>query len=316
MIVADRVIVADPRGVTVHDLWTGKRLGRWDLVEELKVEIDGGDKQAQGVRYTLSVAQDRIFARWRGGCRRRQLPGLPEPDRCQADPARQVKLEAVKDGTLGFEGSPVVAGERVLIAWTRFSQGRYLTGIDCYDAASGVRRWRQEVSESREPIKQPQHLLSLAGPQVLCCNHGGAVVALDQETGKRAWALRHPRRGDSTADGLLTPRDLAPPLAAAGRVYVAPADSDSIWCLDPVSGRVLWQSQPIEVVHLLGVAGKRLIFTTGNRPRGIQVLDAASGLLLRDWIYPGDGQTELPSLGRGFLAGDQVFFPRSMVGTS
>src|SRR5262249_14307415 len=53
----------------------------------------------------------------------------------------------------------------------------------------------------------------------------------------------------------------------------------------------------------------RLIFTTATWPRGIRALEVATGRDLRGWIQPDDGGSELPTVGRGLLAGDHVFWP-------
>src|SRR5271167_172742 len=136
-----------------------------------------------------------------------------------------------------FEGSPVVVDSRTYIARTRFSKTRAHSAIDCYDADTGARIWRQEICESQELAdtskpRSRQHLLTLAGPNLVYCSHSGVVAALDRATGKRAWAYRYPRQSVRTPDGVPVVRDLAPCLHAAGRVYVAPADSDRIFCLD------------------------------------------------------------------------------------
>ena len=59
------------------------------------------------------------------------------------------------------------------------------------------------VREAREPRSSEcrrDRLLTLAGPHVVYCSHAGAVVAVEAETGRRAWGLRYPSRGDKTAD--------------------------------------------------------------------------------------------------------------------
>ena len=100
------------------------------------------------------------------------------------------------------------------------------------------------------------------------------------------------------------PRDLAPAVYAAGRLYVAPADYDRLLCLDPETGRLIWEREGITVVHLLGVGSGRLIFTT---PRGIRAVSAADGGDAGGWQRPEYADHEgLPSYGRGFLAGEVI----------
>ena len=96
-------------------------------------------------------------------------------------------------------------------------------------------------------------------------------------------------------------RDLAPCIYARERIFVAPLDSNRLLCLDPVSGRLLWEQEGLEIVQLLGVAGSRLVFTT---TRGIQAVDMNGNPV---WQTPVVGKTA--SHGRGILAGSWVLWP-------
>jgi outer membrane protein assembly factor BamB/TolA-binding protein len=211
-----------------------------------------------------------------------------------------------------FEGSPVVFDGRVYIAAVRFEGGGAVTRIACFDAESGAPRWRQSVDvcdvqggENAKPRRR-HHLLTRAGSRVVYCSHAGAVVALEAETGRRAWAVRYPSRGRKTDEGETSPRGLAPPLFAAGRVFVAPMDYSKVLCLEPETGKTLWESEPaIEVVDLLGVADGQLIATT---PGGIRALEIDTGKSRRDWLFPADG-TRLPPCGRGLIAAGWVYWP-------
>ena len=209
-----------------------------------------------------------------------------------------------------FEGSPVVHDDLLYIAATAL---RERPGRDPHPLLPRRRpeephdRWRQDVCETHEfadkDRRYRQHLLTLAGPYVVYCSHSGAITALDVLTGKPAWAVRYPSRGDKTADGDPSPRGLAPALFANGRLYVAPADYDYILCLDAATGETLWQRGPLEVVDLLGVGDNRLIFTT---PTGLRAVGADDGL--DAWALP-DGGGGLAPAGRGLLIGDLVLWP-------
>src|SRR5262249_6823567 len=144
------------------------------------------------------------------------------------------------------------------------------------------------------------------------CSHAGAVVALDAATGSSLWGVRYASRGPKTAEGTPSPRELAPCVYADGRLYVAPLDSDYLWCFDAASGAVLWQCDGVEVVHLLGVTRGRLYFTT---TRGLECLATNTGSRGRalqangqsPWVQPAEGR--LPGLGRGLLAGSWLLWP-------
>jgi outer membrane protein assembly factor BamB len=170
----------------------------------------------------------------------------------------------------------------------------------------------REISDGEPRLHQ--HLLTLAGPNVVYCSHSGAVVAVDTITGRRSWAARYPRREPATADARPSARDLAPCVYAGGRLFTAPADADRLFCLDAGTGQLVWESQTTEVVHLIGVSNGKVIFTTDVKPRGIRAADAATGQMLIDWLIPPSSDGNLPSLGRGLLTGDKVYWPTRDLG--
>lgn len=339
VIAGGQVLVADAGGVRAFDLTTGQRTGIYNLVADLKnqgKEFDLDFATPPGGRYTLTVAGDQIFARLGNACvgalRVREgavgdscLVCLDQKPTKEGKFVRRwlVHAQEGKDNAGSvFEGAPVVHEGRVYVARARIAGAQVATAVECYSAATGYRHWRQEVSEIRELAdgepRWHQHLLTLAGAQVVYCTHSGAVVAVDTATGRRGWAVRYVSRGLKSAPGAPSPRDLAPCVAHAGRLFVAPADYDRILCLDAATGKMLWESQAVEVVHLLGVAKGKLIVTTGRsspgvteapEPRGIRALDVETGRMLRDWVQPADGTGDLPSLGRGLLAGGKVLWP-------
>jgi outer membrane protein assembly factor BamB len=332
VIAGGQVVVADMFRVRAFDVRSGKLTGRYDLLEDLRKE--GRDlilePSAQpGFRYTLTVADDRAYVRLGN----QAVLGTKEPEGPCGDsflvclnlrPDREGKLvpqwrvaahDQKEDQETTFEGSPLVKDGRLYVARARISGAQVATAIECYSAATGGRYWRQDVCETRELSDgEPRfhhHLLTLAGPNIAYCSHSGAIVAVDSLTGRRSWAVRYPNRRSRAT----SPRDLAPCLCAGGRLFTAPADYDRILCQDPLTGRIEWESPPVEVVHLLGVADGRLIYTTGSRPRGIRAMEAATGAIVGRWLDPLFSDRDLAPFGRGFLAGAIVFwptFPRSL----
>lgn len=321
VIVGERILVADHRSITAWDLRTGRRSFRWDLGNDLKIgglEPRVGDADPDPSPTTLTVADHRVYARL--GAPSGKEPGdsflvclsLEEDASLRYRWHAKAQLLTTDPAAL-FAGAPVVQANRAFAARLHVTGGQVTTAVACLDADSGEPRWSRDIASLPLPadastVRAEHSLLTLAGPNVICCTHSGAVVALDAASGRPAWAVRYPSRGPRTTDGEPSPRDLAPAVYADGRLYVAPADCDHILCLDADTGRTLWSSKPVEVQHLLGVAQDRLIFTTATKPRGIRALTASTGVDLRTWLQPADG-TDLPSYGRGFLAGDQVFWP-------
>ena len=79
-------------------------------------------------------------------------------------------------------------------------------------------------------------------------------------------------------------------------------------CLDSRTGLTLWESEPMEIVHILGAARGKLFCSTLTPRCGLRALDAATGMASGGWIQPGD-DSSLPTFGRGLLAGDLIFWP-------
>ena len=189
-------------------------------------------------------------------------------------------------GSAVFEGALAGAADRLYVAETRLAGLRMQTTLACYDADSGRHRWSKEVcdwqeADAGEAARPRQQLLTMTAGQLVYCSHTGAVVAVDPWSGRRLWGLRYPGRtltGESARFDMgnirFERRSLAPCLFAQDRLYVAPQDSDTLFCLDPGSGSILWERAGIDVVHLLGAAGPRLLFTT---TQGLRAVNAASG---------------------------------------
>jgi outer membrane protein assembly factor BamB/tetratricopeptide (TPR) repeat protein len=323
LIAGNLVLWADARFVNAHDLLTGRRVFRYDLLTDGALNRDvlgNADLKVparHGLRYTLSVAGDRVYARLGSqglsdALDRSQsflvcLDLRPEAKRREL---WRVAARVLDRDLLAFEGAPLVHSGKVYAVLSRLDSSQTRNWIACYEAESGKLLWRQEICATRAAkgkAAKPRyrhHLLTLAGTNVVYCTHAGAVVALDAATGQRAWAVRYLSRGPRTADEEPSPRDLAPPLAAGGRVFAAPLDSDRLLCLDANTGRTLWERDRLEVVHLLGVDKGRLVFTT---PEGIRAVPVATGADRGGWAQPTEGK--LPAFGRGFLAGGWVFWP-------
>jgi outer membrane protein assembly factor BamB len=328
VIVDGHVLIADARRVTAFDLRTGKSEIWYDAVaKNAGISPILALPARPDLRYTLTVAEGCVFARLGAqefGPERtaNECPSLlvclslrPDADGSRLRWTVTAGTDA-RECTV-FEGAPVVSEGRAYAAVTRFSGGRNITAIHCYPVhveGTPPLRWRQDVCETPELKAKEErcrhHLLTLAGPNVVYCSHSGAIVALDAVRGRHAWAYRYPSRGSgaTAVTAVPQPRDLAPCVYAAGRLYAAPADYDRLLCLNPATGQLLWERDKIEAVHLLGVASDRLIFTTRD---GLRALDAATGSDRGGWRLPDVG--ELAPYGRGFLAGAYVFWPTARV---
>jgi outer membrane protein assembly factor BamB len=329
VIVADHVIVADSHAIVAYSLKTGQPEGWFDAVRELEgADHKPGSKlpARPDLRYTLTTDGDFLYARLgtaeltAGGAADAKPSYLVCLDLKPAAHGQRLRWLAAPDevprGEV-FEGAPLVHDGRVYIASVRVDGGQTITSIRCYPTAcEGVGRtlWRRDVCITREftgsAIRNRHHLLTLAGSRIVYCTHSGAIVALDEETGKNVWAMRYPGAGGTTLDpdnpdAAGWNGDLAPCVYAAGRIFAAPADDKRLLCLDPLTGAVLWEREGIDIVHLLGVACGRLVFTT---PRAIRAVGYADGADI--WQMPDVG-TRIAPVGRGLLADDLVLWPTS-----
>ena len=352
VVAGGQAIVADARFVTAYDLRTGK-VSEWYDAKNAGIEPNLTLPAPPDLRYSLTVADDCLFVRMgsqsirdvRASPRRIGRPGAPMQDNTESilvclgltpgkdGDRRRWMVRAIDPGRKEyavFEGSPLVADGRVYIAATRFEGDKVVTAIHCYPAhpedSAPPLLWRTDVCETRELLpagagKEPErlrfrhHLLTLAGTRIAYCSHSGAVVAVDARTGNREWAVKYPRRDVSEPEDDPMLRDLAPCLFADGRLYVAPADSERMYCLDPMNGATLWQRERLDAVHMLGVGHGRLIFTTWRNPRqgklhagGLRAVGAEDGSDASGWLLPDDGGGLAP-FGRGLLVGDLVLWP-------
>jgi outer membrane protein assembly factor BamB len=342
VITRTHVVVANGGRITAVDLRTRRSriwydAGRFEDVQPPKFG------EPAGVRWTLTTSAGRLYARLGvrgihpveradagvGGrpaeplrtlLRSLQMPAADSLDE-GATPRWLLRLTggAATREPAFFEGTPLAFRNQVFVAVSRFVGQRLVTSIHCYtDEAEPAHRWRCDVCETAETRPdEPRfqhHLLTQAGNLLVYCSHTGAIVAVDALTGQPAWAVRYPRHEEEPDDEILEPvptkgqiaraRDLAPCLFADARLYAAPADSDRLLCLDPASGRTLWERERLHVVHLLGVGQGRLIFTTTS---GLRAVGAADGTDAAGWMLPDTGR--LPPMGRGLLLGDLVLWP-------
>ena len=139
--------------------------------------------------------------------------------------------------------------------------------------------WRQEVSVTAEfkadtTPRYRQPLLTLAGPNLVHCSHSGTLVAVELRTRRPAWAVRYPSLTGLVSGELTPARDLSACLYHADRVYVAPEDSTTLFCLDAETGRTHWSREGLNPVHLLGVTRGRVLLTTRD---GLRAVDAWTG---------------------------------------
>jgi outer membrane protein assembly factor BamB len=323
IVVDDLVLVSDSCTVRAYERRSGSPVFVYDLARELPQEkLTSLQVQVPApaeLRFTLSATPDAVFARLgrqklgprEGGGPNSYLACLElRPGHRKPGGGRWLIPSESKPGEVSaFEGTPVVRDGLVFVAHSRFKGAHTLTSLVCYRAEDGAGQWRQEVCVTAEfkldaSPRYRHHLLTLAGPNLIYCSHAGTIVAVEAVTGRLAWALRYPSQHSGSSGEGISCRDLGACCYHADRVYVAPSDSNTLYCLDAETGRTLWSRASLNPVHLLGVTSGRLVFSTED---GMRALDAQTGNDRTGWAQPDEGR--LPSYGRALLAGGWVFWP-------
>ena len=214
-----------------------------------------------------------------------------------------------------FEGSPLVKdGLAYLVHSRRRPQMEF--AISCLDAAGGERKWTRTIATARTSIEDHQnrvsHLLPTWGAgKLFVSTDAGAIVAVDARDGRVEWAVTY--ESDPPTDAAdqsdHAKQGLVPAMFHEGLLFVAPNDSDRLFCIEADSGRVLWRKAHPRTSrwrHLLGVA------PGGNRGRlivsgsSLWALEVDTGR--EAWKIVAGDPTER-GYGRGVLAGDVVIWP-------
>lgn len=279
-------------------------------------------------RQSVTIDQGRLFARlgpaWIGGGDQSPLRDEQRSYLVGLDLATQKLLfDRILPGAPGweFEGAPLARGARLYATLRRRDPATAQIKVVCYAVETGRLVWERDVVRG-EPLadvlfEQASGLLSLSDDTLYYNTNLGAVVALRARDGQVSWLCRYRRSGASDDEPDLIDRhffrDVTPCLVDRGTVYVAAADCDHLFALDAASGHLLWSTpagMATDVVHLLGVAGDRLV-ASGDY---LYWLDASSGAVVCQFPGPqggarGHAGPQPRSQGRGVLAGREVYWP-------
>jgi outer membrane protein assembly factor BamB/TolA-binding protein len=321
--------LADAGRVIRFDLATGRAEVVYDLRGDERFTAFGETDLAIPPRYdadfSLTVGDGRLYARL-------GTPGLWVPNGIEnaPRPANAILRFAVADGRVkpdwrmtppgpagaAWQGTPAVAEGRVVAAAIRADGGRLIHTLVCYDHASPDPLWTTDVADSPLPTGPPRtrhDLVTLAEGLAIMNTNAGAVVAVKVATGKPAWTLTYPiqtPRGRALVPASnANHRDLAPAVAHAGTVFVAPTDTETLFAIDAASGTVLWEKSGLRTESILGVSRGKLVATLAGPVRGVRAFDARTGseefpLGWRNHDDPGLG-----SLGRGLVSDELILWP-------
>lgn len=208
--------------------------------------------------FTMTIANNRLYARMGSpvtcSSTNELRPDLVSDLVC-LDLTKEGKLiwkiaahEMIRnDPTWRFEGSPTVLGGRTYIALCRRHPQLELM-IACLDSSSGQLLWHRPIGAFRvsvdDALNRISHLLLTAGGgRIFLSTDVGVIVALDAVDGRLEWAVSYETRADETPTVPNDPgrKGLVPALFYDGRLFVAPSDANSAFCLEADSGRVQWK---------------------------------------------------------------------------
>ncbi|MEX0611942.1 MAG: PQQ-binding-like beta-propeller repeat protein [Pirellulales bacterium] len=321
IVVDGTVVFGDATGIRAVDLATGEpavtsdgMLYRNESLDELKLEETQFAPSAHGVpRYTLSADHGIVYGRV-------GRPATAQLESRQTSPGdRLVGLDLSRDGLLAFrarpqdaawsfDGVPVSDGRRLFVAM-RHSEVTPHAYVACYDASTASLLWRTSIAAADTPAagrgdEITHNLLTLVGDRICFNSNLGIVASLDAADGKICWLHRHDRSNGKPSSMLHFDRDPSPCLYHDGVLVVAPADAPTIFALDADTGQKIWATEELsDALHLLGVVHQNLIIS-GNR---LAAVDLRSGQVR--FIWPDSEHAGIRGMGRGVLAGDEVFWP-------
>ncbi|MCC9604444.1 PQQ-like beta-propeller repeat protein [Blastopirellula sp. JC732] len=192
-----------------------------------------------------------------------------------------------------------------------------------FNSADGKLLWSQQLAQLDGlwmSVNEPAHRRYGASPSfsdgvLICPTNIGVVAAIDVRQRSLLWGYqyqeveRQPRQGfiqrrptesrqdygDHWSDGKV--------VIAGNRVFLTPPETDQIFCLDRMSGKLLWEKPREDGVYLATVSGDIALVVGANNIYGLKV-DTGDAAWESQPIPDGG----LPS-GRGFLSGDYYYLP-------
>lgn len=210
-----------------------------------------------------------------------------------------------------FSGPPLVHGGRLYVALAA-DEVRPRVAVACYSATygDGEPLWLTPLGAGPPSAgagdERPPDVLTMAGESLYLNTNFGAVAALDAASGRAIWVREYDRHeGETTfASFPAAAHTPAPCVYDRGHVYVAPVDSPYVFALDAATGHTLWATRAAGAAHgILGVTSEVLV-TSGRSLTGI---DTRDGAVRYQW--PDSPDSGIRGMGRGCLAGDEVFWP-------
>ncbi|MEN6459241.1 MAG: PQQ-binding-like beta-propeller repeat protein [Thermoguttaceae bacterium] len=190
------------------------------------------------------------------------------------------------------------------------------------DGATGTVLWSQRLSQAEQADAQHRWIgasPSYADGVLVCPTSTGAVVAVELATRSLLWGFCYGRDGSSQRNAGIafaaatSPSDMHWADASAsirdGRVIFAAPDSDRLYCLSLLDGKLLWKCPRQDASHddlyVASVDGGRVVLVGRSGVHALQLADGKPAWKGRIVALP---KQSAPS-GRGFQTGHRYFLP-------
>ncbi|HSG70470.1 MAG TPA: PQQ-binding-like beta-propeller repeat protein, partial [Planctomycetaceae bacterium] len=227
-----------------------------------------------------------------------------------------------------FLGPPLVQGEGLYCLMEKDEELRlaaFRNRLNEDGIIEPVELWSQPLSVSNDheesfgdPLRRISGLTPTYCNGMLICPTGrGRIIAYDLAHRIFSWRYEYqdaPLHSRNTIGSLNTLRQnhgIGPedesrwidptPVAAGSRLFITPTDSNSLYCLDAMQGKLLWSVPREDDLYLACVHHNAAVLVGREK---IHALDVNNGEEL--WAIP----ISRPS-GRGYLAGNRYFVPLS-----
>jgi outer membrane protein assembly factor BamB len=222
-----------------------------------------------------------------------------------------------------FLGSPLALGDQLFVLAELNSEIRLV----CLNAATGALEWKQQlavVDDQQQIVLDRVRRLAGASPSfadgvLICPTSAGAVVAVDLATRSLRWGHQYPRwdwirRNTGPFGGRTYPNQNAnqgnwldgTATIAEGAVVLTPVESQELHCLDLLTGKARWPSQPRDDGLFVACVHRGKIIVVGkSQVRAIGLADGKPA-----WSEPLKLDAEMPA-GRGFVTDKHYYLPLS-----
>jgi len=218
-----------------------------------------------------------------------------------------------------FLGAPVTVGQSLYcLVEIKSETAIYLLALH---RETGKLLWRQQLADLEtgiafDPQRRLQALMPSYDAGILVCPTGaGVVVGVDLAQQALAWAFQYqgenqtPQQRRLAAQSGLQPAHWvhSTPVIAGELVLLTPPESNTLYCLDLVTGKLRWQQPRDKAFFLAGVAEETVLLVGRLEVKALRLADgkpawAPQKLSLAAGSVP---------VGTGFFSGGQYFLPLS-----